>query len=53
MGRLWRSGGRLLKGVIDDERRVKIEKLCLELDKMEDVMELGELLAASTKNPIA
>ena len=46
----WRS---ITKDVIDDERRAKIEKLCLELDGIDDVMELAHLLAAVTKNPIA
>jgi aconitate decarboxylase len=46
----WRG---IMKGVIDDERRDKIEKLCLSLENLEDVMELGNLMAGITKNPIA
>jgi aconitate decarboxylase len=46
----WRD---LMNGVIDDERREKIEKLCLGLEELEDVMELNDLMAGLTKNPIA
>jgi len=45
----WRA---ITLGVIDDERRKKIEKLCLGLDKLVDVLELSELMAGLTKNPI-
>jgi len=46
----WRT---LVKGVINDERRDRIEKLCLGLEDLTDVMELSNLLAGLTKNPIA
>ena len=46
----WR---RLTKGVIDDERRDQIEKLCLGLEDLDDVVKLEDLLAGLTKNPIA
>ncbi len=46
----WRD---LTKGVIDDERREKIEKLCLGLEELEDVTALSDLMAEITKNPIA
>ncbi|KAF4632478.1 hypothetical protein G7Y89_g5646 [Cudoniella acicularis] len=46
----WRG---LTNGVIDDERRDRIEKLCLGLEGLEDVLELEELLVGITKNPIA
>jgi aconitate decarboxylase len=46
----WRD---LMKGVIDDARRDKIEKMCLGLEELEDVMELSELLAGMSQNPIA
>jgi aconitate decarboxylase len=42
----------LTKGVIDDERMERIETLCLNFEAMEDVTELLDLLAATTKNPI-
>lgn len=45
--------GALTKGVIDDERRKKIENICLGLEDLEDVMELNDLLAGLAKNPIA
>lgn len=45
----WRD---ITRNVIDDERRVKIEKCCLGLDNLENVMELGRLMADITKNPI-
>ncbi|KAE9365512.1 putative immune-responsive protein [Stipitochalara longipes BDJ] len=43
----------LTKGVIDDARRDRIERLCLGLEDLEDVMELSEVLAVATRNPIA
>jgi aconitate decarboxylase len=43
----------IIKGVIDDERRARIEKLCLNFEAMEDVTELLDLLAGTTENPIA
>jgi len=43
----------LTKGIIDEARRGKIEKLCLGLESLEDVMELEGLLSGLTKNPIA
>ncbi|PVH89077.1 2-methylcitrate dehydratase PrpD [Cadophora sp. DSE1049] len=46
----WRG---ITRGVVSDERRDMIEKLCLNLEKLEDVMELGDLLAGLTSNPIA
>jgi aconitate decarboxylase len=46
----WRS---ITKDVIDDERRAKIEKVCLNIADLEDIAKLADLLAAITKNPIA
>ncbi len=46
----WRG---LAKSVIDDERREKIERLCLSIDSLDDITELGDLLAGVTLNPIA
>lgn len=43
----------ITRDVIDDERRLKIEKACLGIEELDDVMELGNLLAGITKNPIA
>ena len=43
----------ITKDVIDDERRAKIEKACLGIEELDDVMALGDLLAGVTKNPIA
>ena len=43
----------ITRDVIDDERRVKIEKACLGIEELDDVMELGDLLSSITKNPIA
>ncbi|KUJ11500.1 putative immune-responsive protein [Mollisia scopiformis] len=43
----------LMKGVIDDETRDEIERLCLGLDGCDDMMKLCELLGGVTKNPIA
>lgn len=43
----------LTKGVVDDERRDQIEKLCLGLEEVGDVLELSKLLAGVTQNPIA
>ncbi|KAE8444117.1 hypothetical protein EG329_000899 [Mollisiaceae sp. DMI_Dod_QoI] len=43
----------LMNGVIDDERRDRIEKLCLGLEECGDMMELCELLEGVTNNPIA
>ena len=45
----WRS---LVKGVIDDERRDKIERTVLGLEKLEDVRELATLLEGEAKCPI-
>ena len=42
----------LTKGVIDDERREKIENLCLNFEALDDVMELLNLLAGTTQTPI-
>lgn len=46
----WRA---ITMDVIDDERREKIEKTCLGIEELDDVMALGDLLAGITKNPIA
>lgn len=43
----------LMKSVIDDKRRDEIEKLCLGLDEVDDMMKLCELLGGVAKNPIA
>ena len=42
----------IMKGVIDNERRDKIQKLCLNLENLDDIMELGDLMAGITNNPI-
>ncbi|KAF8856906.1 2-methylcitrate dehydratase PrpD [Acephala macrosclerotiorum] len=46
----WRG---LMNGVIDDERREKVERCVLGLDGCGDMMELCVLLEGATKNPIA
>ena len=46
----WRA---ITKDVIDEERREKIERACLGIEELDDVMELGDLLTGITKNPIA
>lgn len=46
----WRG---LVKGVIDDKRRDEIERTCLGLEELDDVMELAGLIAGMTKNVIA
>ena len=46
----WRA---ITRDVIDDERRSMIEKACLGIEELDDVMMLGDLLAGVTKNPIA
>jgi aconitate decarboxylase len=43
----------LMRGVIGDERRDEIEKVCLGIDSLEDITRLSNLLAGLTKNPIA
>lgn len=43
----------LMRGVIDDDRRAEIEKTCLRIEELDDVTELGNLLARRTKNAIA
>jgi aconitate decarboxylase len=43
----------ITKGGIDDERRERIEKLCLNFEAMEDVTKLLDLLVGATENPIA
>ena len=43
----------LLKDVIDDNRREKLEKAVLGIDKEQDVREWAPLFAAVVKNPIA
>ena len=43
----------LMRGVIEDERRDEIEKVCLGIDSLEDITRLSNLLAGLTKNPIA
>ena len=43
----------ITKGVIDDMRRAKIEDLVLNLQKVENIVELVSLMAATTANPIA
>ena len=45
----WR---RLVDGVLDEERRHKIEQLVLNLEKCEEVAELTELLAPNVESPI-
>ncbi len=42
----------ITKDVIDDERRGRIENLCLNFEALDDVTELLDLLAGTTKNPI-
>ncbi|KAF2709533.1 putative immune-responsive protein, partial [Pleomassaria siparia CBS 279.74] len=46
----WRA---MTKGVIDDERRARIEDVVLNLDKVDDVTELADLLEKTTVSPIA
>ncbi|KAG4443784.1 hypothetical protein IFR05_000775 [Cadophora sp. M221] len=46
----WRG---LMNGVIDEKRRDEIERTCLGIEELDDVMELGTLLAGMTKNVIA
>jgi aconitate decarboxylase len=46
----WRS---ITKNVIDDVRRAKIEKLCLNIVSLEDITDLMKLMAVITRNPIA
>jgi aconitate decarboxylase len=46
----WRA---ITRDVIDDERRSIIEKTCLGIEELDDVMVLGDLLAGVTRNPIA
>lgn len=46
----WRS---LMKGVIDDQRREKIEDFVLGIEHCSDIVALGELLIGTTANPIA
>lgn len=46
----WRD---LTKGVIDDERRDKIEKMCLGLEGLGDVLQLSGQLTGATKDPVA
>ena len=43
----------ITRDVIDDKRRERIEKTCLGIEELGDVMVLGDLLAGITKNPIA
>lgn len=45
----WRD---ITKNVIDEVRRARIEEFCLGLDTLENVVELGRLMADITKNPI-
>ena len=42
----------ITKGVIDNQRREQIEKLCLNFEAMENVTELLDLLVGTTQNPI-
>ncbi|PVH85958.1 2-methylcitrate dehydratase PrpD [Cadophora sp. DSE1049] len=46
----WRG---LMKGVIHDRRRDEIERTCLGIEELDDVMALGNLLAGMSKNVIA
>ena len=46
----WRA---LMRDVIDMERREAIEKACLGIEELDDVIVLGDLLAGVTRNPIA
>lgn len=46
----WR---RLTQGLVDNERRDKIEKLVLDIENVEDVDVLNQLMAAPFLNPIA
>lgn len=39
--------------IISEERREKIEKACLGIEELDDVMTLSDLLVGVTKNPIA
>lgn len=43
----------LTRDVIDDDKRAKIEKACLGIEELDDVMDLVRLLGGVTKNPIA
>jgi aconitate decarboxylase len=43
----------ITKDVLDDERRAKIEAMCLNIASLEDVTDLADLMAAITANPIA
>lgn len=45
----WRG---LMRDVIEVERKDAIEKACLGIEELEDVMELGKLLEGAVKNPI-
>ncbi|KFZ03375.1 hypothetical protein V502_11001 [Pseudogymnoascus sp. VKM F-4520 (FW-2644)] len=45
----WRE---LVKSVIGDERREEIERMCLGLEGLEDITQLGRLLLGITRNPI-
>lgn len=46
--------GRMHAGeVIDGERLKRIESFVLELEECKDIALLGELMASSTRNPIA
>jgi len=45
----WRS---LVRGVLDDERRDKIEKCVLNIETLEDIDELLKLLEPTVKSPI-
>lgn len=42
----------LMEGIIDDKRRDEIEKTCLGIEGLDDVMVLGKLLAGMSKNSI-
>lgn len=43
----------ITQGVIDDERRRRIEDLVLNLETCEDVAQLSEIMSPETKSPIA
>lgn len=43
----------ITKGVIDDERREKIEKCCLGIEELDDMLTLENFMVGITKNPIA
>ena len=45
----WRA---LTKGAIDDGRRKKTDRLCLEIKELDDVLALNCLMSGVTKNPI-